>query len=54
MKLETYRWQESQGEQRCEHDDCFTCPYPDCIASERRIRELLSKDKEADDEQTGV
>lgn len=54
MKLETYRWQESQGEQRCEHDDCFTCPYPDCIASARRIRELLSKDKEKDNEQTGV
>lgn len=17
----------------CEHDDCFTCPYPDCISS---------------------
>ena len=18
----------------CEHDDCYTCPYPDCIASQ--------------------
>lgn len=23
--------------QICHHDDCFTCPYPDCIKSEYRI-----------------
>lgn len=46
MTLETYRWQEPQGEQRCEHEDCFTCPYPDCIASVRRIRELENMDRE--------
>lgn len=21
----------------CKHDDCFTCPYPDCIASEKQL-----------------
>lgn len=33
----------------CQHDDCFSCPYPDCIASERRVAELSRLEaKEAD------
>lgn len=33
----------------CQHDDCFTCPYPDCIASERRVAERTRLEaKEAD------
>lgn len=22
---------------KCTHDDCFTCPYPDCIESQQNI-----------------
>lgn len=22
---------------RCTHDDCFTCPYPDCIAGAKTV-----------------
>ena len=32
---------------RCMHDDCFTCPYKDCI-SEIDPRERLEKDKKVD------
>lgn len=35
---------------RCIHDDCFSCPYPDCIRESqpkkpRRKRQKLSKNK---------
>ena len=23
---------------RCQHKDCFTCPYPDCIAGYKHLR----------------
>lgn len=23
---------------KCKHNDCFTCPYPDCIIGERNIK----------------
>ena len=38
---------------KCEHNDCFTCPYPDCILSSRdacyspeKIQERIQKRKE--------
>ena len=46
MKLETYHWEPGQEAQRCQHEDCFSCPYPDCIASVRRIRELENMERE--------
>lgn len=32
---------------KCMHDDCFTCPYKDCI-SEIDPRERLEKEKKVD------
>lgn len=29
---------------KCKHDDCFTCPYPDCIA-EKAAREEKSRNR---------
>ena len=29
----------------CEHNDCFTCPYPDCIVGDRQIIKKLSTEK---------
>lgn len=29
----------------CEHTDCFTCPYPDCIASDKEIQILDCKER---------
>ena len=49
MNLETYRWESNQEAQRCQHEDCFSCPYPDCIASVRRIRELEAMEHENND-----
>ena len=38
---------------QCEHDDCFTCPYPDCVLDVRdacyspeKIAERIRKRKE--------
>ena len=38
---------------KCEHNDCFACPYPDCILSSRdacyspeKIQERVQKRKE--------
>ena len=38
---------------KCEHDDCFTCPYPDCVLDVRdacyspeKIAERIRKRKE--------
>lgn len=25
---------------KCEHDDCFTCPYPDCIKGEEPRKKI--------------
>lgn len=25
---------------KCKHEDCFTCPYKDCIATERGIHSI--------------
>ena len=25
---------------RCKHNDCFTCPYPDCIAGTSDMRSI--------------
>lgn len=58
MILETYRLEKPPKDKHpggrppapeCQHDDCFSCPYPGRIASERRVAELnrLEK-KEAD------
>lgn len=48
MSLETYKPKDKPKRkmgrptaQDCEHDDCFTCPYPDCIASAQRMAELM-------------
>lgn len=30
---------------KCEHDDCFTCPYPDCRASAQQIAQMKRGDK---------
>ncbi len=54
MKLETYRWEKPKEKhpcgrppvQECEHEDCFSCPYPDCIASEKRVAELAKKEEQ--------
>lgn len=46
MILETYRWKPNQEAQRCQHEDCFSCPYPDCIATARRIQELENMERE--------
>lgn len=56
MSLETYQPKDKPkrkmgrpAAQDCEHDDCFSCPYPDCIASEKRVAELTRLEaKEAD------
>lgn len=26
------------SQSRCKHDDCFTCPYPDCIAGSAHLK----------------
>lgn len=26
------------NQSRCKHDDCFTCPYPDCIAGVTHLK----------------
>ena len=38
---------------KCNHNDCFTCPYPDCVLDARdacyspeKIRERIQKRKE--------
>lgn len=38
---------------KCEHNDCFTCPYPDCIiglsevcVDEKKLQERRQKRKE--------
>lgn len=38
---------------KCEHDDCFTCPYPDCVMGvnevcydQKKIAERRAKRKE--------
>lgn len=57
MSLETYKPKDKPqkrkmgrpADQDCEHDDCFTCPYPDCIASERRVAELSRMESEKEE-----
>ncbi len=54
MTLETIPWADKRPTcepdkggrppaQRCEHQDCFTCPYDDCIIDGR---ELLRRERE--------
>jgi hypothetical protein len=32
---------------KCTHNDCFTCPYPDCIAGAKTVpnKSVVKKDK---------
>lgn len=58
MTLETYKWPDNwryakpgpKPKQTCEHyindRSCETCPYPDCIASDRQIAEQIKANKE--------
>ena len=46
MTLETYRWEPNQEAQQCQYEDCFSCPYPDCIVTARWIKELENMDRE--------
>lgn len=55
MILETYRGEKQPKDKhpggrppapKCQHDDCFTCPYPDCIASCRRIYEMIKEEQD--------
>lgn len=27
------------NQSRCKHDDCFICPYPDCIAGSAHLKD---------------
>lgn len=62
MKLETYRWDNPSKDKHpggrppapeCQHDDCFSCPYPDCIASEKRVADLAKLDAKRGRDMTG-
>lgn len=35
---------------RCRHDDCFTCPYPDCIYEKAKKGDKKSREKLSPDE----
>lgn len=37
---------------RCQHKDCFTCPYPDCIAGSKHLRGDITP-KEYDGKKNG-
>lgn len=37
---------------RCKHDDCFTCPYPDCIAGVSHLKGKMTP-KEYDGKKGG-
>ena len=54
--IETYRWPKREPHPggrppvpECQHDDCFSCPYPDCIASEKRVAELTRLESEKEE-----
>lgn len=58
MKLETYRWEKKPKPAaqmgrpvlpHCEHENCFTCPYDDCIATDQDIAQQERKEREGRD-----